>query len=49
MMKNLCQKTSDKPSSERENQLVKYFGPLNSGSVREDHTFTNVGSLDIEP
>jgi hypothetical protein len=38
-------KVSDKLSSEKENQLAKYFGPTNSESVREDHTFADLGSL----
>jgi hypothetical protein len=38
---------NDKLSSERENQLIEYFGPTDCESIREDHNFADLGSLDV--
>ncbi|MGH9983065.1 MAG: hypothetical protein ACRD8W_03815 [Nitrososphaeraceae archaeon] len=38
---------NDKLSSERENELTKCFGLTDCESVREDHDFADLGSLDV--
>ncbi|MGH9953816.1 MAG: hypothetical protein ACRD5J_19540 [Nitrososphaeraceae archaeon] len=39
---------NDKLPSKRENQLIEYFGPTDSESLREDHNFADLGFLDVD-